>query len=337
MRTLMRILAFVCVFFCMGQEAHATVSCTMTANSGVLNFGTVNVLNTQSSNYPTASTTFTLTCTRNGSDTSTTATVCLNINGATTTSGTSYYTMSGSGVNVGYQLFSDAAYQNFWGNLTVPSPDLVYVPIGSSGTGSVSVTMYGRMINTSTTTLSQLAPGTTYTASFSNSNTAVAATGGTVTDCSLVNQSKVGFSFTVTATVAAQCLMSTAANDLNFGTVPTSAGTVTGSTAFGVTCTNGTPYYIGLIPSNTNLTGAGVMTSVANAATNTDQVPYQLRSTSGTSGTIWGNTATSTSVGNGVAGTGTGSAASYNIYGTATVANYTPDSYQDQVVINVNY
>lgn len=79
------------------------------------------------------------------------------------------------------------------------------------------------------------------------------------------------------------------------------------------------------------------MTSVANAAINTDQVLYQLRSTSGTSGTIWGNTATSTSVGNGVAGTGTGSAASYNIYGTATVANYTPDSYQDQVVINVNY
>ena len=45
----------------------------------------------------------------------------------------------------------------------------------------------------------------------------------------------------LTATVAAQCMMSTAANDLNFGTVPTSAGTVTGSTAFGVTCTNGTP------------------------------------------------------------------------------------------------
>lgn len=158
-----------------------------------------------------------------------------------------------------------------------------------------------------------------------------------MSDCANVNQNKVGFSFTVTATVATQCMMSTAANDLNFGTVPTSAGTVTGSTAFGVTCTNGTPYYIGLLPSNTNLTGAGVMTSVANAATNTDQVPYQLRSTSGTSGTIWGNTATSTSVGNGVAGTGTGSAASYTIYGTATVANYTPDSYQDQVVINVNY
>jgi spore coat protein U-like protein len=66
-------------------------------------------------------------------------------------------------------------------------------------------------------------------------------------------------------------------------------------------------------------------------------VPYQLTSTAGAGGTIWGNTATSTAVGNGVAGTGTGAAQSLTVYATAASANFTPDSYADTVTVNVNY
>ena len=70
---------------------------------------------------------------------------------------------------------------------------------------------------------------------------------------------------------------------------------------------------------------------------NTDSVPYQLRSAPGMTGTIWGNTATSSSVGNGVSGGGNGTAQSITVYATTPSANFTPDSYADTVTVTVNY
>ncbi|KLV67072.1 hypothetical protein SK36_01791 [Citrobacter sp. MGH106] len=78
------------------------------------------------------------------------------------------------------------------------------------------------------------------------------------------------------------------------------------------------------------------MSSVANAATNSDKVPYQLNQTSAT-GPVWGNTATTTSVGNGVASIGTGQGQNFTVYATAPSANFTPDDYADTVTVNVNY
>ena len=78
------------------------------------------------------------------------------------------------------------------------------------------------------------------------------------------------------------------------------------------------------------------MSSVANAANNTDKVPYQLNQTSAT-GPVWGNTATATTVGNGVASQGTGLLQSFTVYATAPSANFTPDDYADTVTVNVNY
>lgn len=100
-----------------------------------------------------------------------------------------------------------------------------------------------------------------------------------------------------------------------------------------------TPYFIGLAPSAANggtTTGSGAMSSVANAATNTDKVPYQLNRTSAT-GPVWGNTATDTAPGNGVAATGTGLVQTFTVYATAPSANFTPDDYADTVTVNVNY
>ena len=68
-----------------------------------------------------------------------------------------------------------------------------------------------------------------------------------------------------------------------------------------------------------------------------DTVAYQLRSTAGMSGTIWGNTATSISVGNGVAGTGTGSDQNHTIYATLASANAAAGNYQDTVTVTGNY
>lgn len=130
-----------------------------------------------------------------------------------------------------------------------------------------------------------------------------------------------------------------AASNIDLGTQNSSATNLTGNSNISVTCSKKTPYFIGLAPSNSNTSGAGVMAAlnVAPVTGNTDTVPYQLRSTAGIGGTIWGNTATAAVIGNGVSGTGNGVAQSIPVYATAASANFTPDSYADTVTVNVNY
>lgn len=144
--------------------------------------------------------------------------------------------------------------------------------------------------------------------------------------------------FQVLITITKACTVTAgSASNINLGSVAATAVNTTGSNTISVNCSKTTPYYVGLAPSNANTAGAGTMASTTAPATNTDKVPYQLTSTAGAGGTIWGNTATSTAVGNGVAGTGTGLAQSLTVYATAASANFTPDSYADTVTVNVNY
>ncbi|SIT43695.1 Spore coat protein U [Paraburkholderia ribeironis] len=147
--------------------------------------------------------------------------------------------------------------------------------------------------------------------------------------------------FQVMITIQQACSVTAgAASNINLGTVSSTAVNTTGSNTISVTCSKTTPYYVGLAPSAANggtTTGSGAMSTADALAGNTDKVPYQLTSTPGPAGTPWGNTATSTSVGNGVAGTGTGLAQSLTVYATAASANFTPDSYADTVTVNVNF
>ncbi|MDM0033210.1 spore coat protein U domain-containing protein [Variovorax sp. J22P271] len=129
-------------------------------------------------------------------------------------------------------------------------------------------------------------------------------------------------------------------SNIDFGTQDPSATGLAANSSFSVTCSKKTPYFIGLAPSNASNAGLGSMTAqnVAPVTGNTDSVPYQLRSVS-SAGAIWGDTATGTSVGNGVSGTGTGAPVPHPVFATipGTGANVTPDSYADTVTIHVNY
>ncbi|MFB0711511.1 spore coat U domain-containing protein [Buttiauxella noackiae] len=146
--------------------------------------------------------------------------------------------------------------------------------------------------------------------------------------------------FQVQITITASCIVTTGAGaNINLGSVGSNATNTTGNSSFTVQCSRTTPYFIGLAPSTVNggnTTGAGAMSSVANSGTNNDKVPYQLHQTSGT-GPVWGNTATTIAVGNGVGGTGSGLAQTYTVYAVAASANFAPDSYADTVTVNVNY
>lgn len=116
--------------------------------------------------------------------------------------------------------------------------------------------------------------------------------------------------------------------------VDSTAVNTSGTNNISVTCSKTTPYFIGLSPSNANTAGAGQMSGTISG--NTDKVPYQLYSNAGLS-TVWGNTATSTTVGNGVTGIGTGLPVSIPVWANAPSANFTPDSYADTVTVNVNF
>ena len=96
-----------------------------------------------------------------------------------------------------------------------------------------------------------------------------------------------------------------------------------------VTCTNTTPYTVGLDAGT--FTGATVttrrMTGPAAAP-----LSYSLFSDAGRT-TNWGNTA-----GSWVSGTGNGSSQTLNVYGRIPAAQYaTPGAYTDTITVTVTY
>ncbi|MBF0657788.1 spore coat protein U domain-containing protein [Psychrobacter sp. NG25] len=200
-----------------------------------------------------------------------------------------------------------------------------------SGSVAINVSLLSNYNNT-------LATSGTYTDDFNGSHTALTFKANEISsglDCSTGNSGVDQFPFTVQATVIPSCLV-TSTTDVNLGSHSANRNNIIGnnSSAIGVTCTNGAPYNIGLMPSNNNIDGAGMMSGTGN---NTDKIPYQLRSTDGESGDIWGNTATSNNVGNGVIGTGDGTSQLKTVYVTALSADFRPDKYSDIVSIQVNY
>lgn len=142
--------------------------------------------------------------------------------------------------------------------------------------------------------------------------------------------------FQVKITILKSCSVTAgSSSDIDLGSVLSTATNSPGSNTISVTCSKTTPYYIGLTPSNNSTAGAGEMSPTV-VGSNTDKVPYQLHSESAT-GPVWGNTATTTAVGNGVSGVGTGAAQTHTVYAVAPGANYTPASYADRVTVTVNY
>ena len=306
------------------------ISCSAVSVTN-LNFASVNPL----ASLTTANATLNYQCANSANQTYS-ATLCFSIGepgGAQTNP-----RLMHSGTNtLQFQLYQNATYTTVWGSQffgTFLTPLQVNITIGKHGsTGPLTATMYGQVLGGQTSAI----PGN-YTDAYGSGDTALSINeqkGSTAPNsCSGTGNSFGGF--TVSAAVVKQCQVTAgAASNINLGSVPSTQTNITGNKSISVSCTSTTPYYIGLSPNSTaSTTGAGTMSGTISG--NTDKVPYQLYSNAGPS-SVWGNTATSTSVGNGVAGTGTGSAQSIPVYAKAPSANYTPDSYSDTVTVNVNY
>jgi spore coat protein U-like protein len=134
--------------------------------------------------------------------------------------------------------------------------------------------------------------------------------------------------FTVNATVAASCSVS--GNTLNFGAYdPTSGIANDNSSMISVTCTNGTPYNVGL---NADMwTGATVATRKLTDSTGT--INYTLYKDSGRTN-IWGQTIGTDTATN----TGNGAAQALTVYGRiASGQNATTGSYADTITVTVTF
>ena len=139
-------------------------------------------------------------------------------------------------------------------------------------------------------------------------------------------------SFLVSLTITASCTVS--ANALAFGSTGLLSTAVTGSTTLSVTCSNSTPYNIGLnaggVTSSTTTTRLMAGTTTGNT---TSTVSFKLMQDSALS-TNWGNTQGTDTV----AGTGTGSAQSLTVYGQVpTQTTPTPDTYNATVTATVYF
>jgi spore coat protein U-like protein len=138
--------------------------------------------------------------------------------------------------------------------------------------------------------------------------------------------------FNVTLTLQANCAVS--ATPLNFGTNGVIATALNQQTTVAVTCTNTTPYNVGLdagtVAGSTVASRLMAGTTTGNTGTT---VGFQLYQDAGHA-TVWGNTQGT----NTVAGTGTGAAQSISVYGQVPAqATPKPDTYQTTVTATVYF
>jgi len=224
-----------------------------------------------------------------------------------------------------FNLYRNAANSTLWTAGTPLSQSVtVGAGIGVSVTGSF--TFYGLIPS------GQTSPAGSYAASFYNTTLGFLNNGGNNCQANRGGNSGLDFTLAISATKTNACTVDALAN-ANLGSVAAGASVTPGSTTIRVICPTGTAYNIGVLPSNNNTAGAGVMSATGG---NPDTIPYQLRRTSG-SGPIWGNTATPTSTGNGVGGTGNGANQDYPVYASVPNSNVRPGAYSDTVRVTVNY
>ena len=136
--------------------------------------------------------------------------------------------------------------------------------------------------------------------------------------------------FDVTLTIIADCTIAT--NQLDFGSAQgVLASAVNASTSLNVTCTNTTPYNVGLnAGSGTGSTITARLMSGTGA--NTSTVAYTLKQTSG--GANWGNTQGTDTV----SGTGSGTSQSLTVYGNIPAqATPQPDAYKSTITATVYF
>lgn len=136
--------------------------------------------------------------------------------------------------------------------------------------------------------------------------------------------------FDVTLTIVANCVI--AAAPLNFGSIQGVLSTaVNVNTTVNVTCTNTTPYNVGL-SAGTGTGSTGTTRYMSGTGSNTGTVQFNLFQAAGT--TVWGNTQGTNTLG----GTGSGVVQPLTVYGQVPAqATPAPDAYKSTITATVYF
>ena len=309
-------------FLAFSAPAQAALSCTFTISA--MNFGTVDL--TANSTFDTTAT-FSANC--SGGTANANVRICPNINngtGGASGSGTIRTALSGSN-QLQYNLYQNSSRTTIWGSYlwSWPSvtPPTINITLNSSGAGSTTATIYGRVFASQT----GLPPGT-YTSTFSGTHTQIAYQQTSTNNCATIGSTNAqSASFTVTVTYTAICNVATTTIDFGtkgvLSTVTDATGTVT------ATCSSTTPYTIAL-----NNGSSGSSNPAARLMINgTKQITYSIYRDSART-LVWGST-TGT---NTVSGTGNGSGQAITAYGRVPVQTTpAPATYTDTVIATVTY
>ena len=314
----------------------ADATCTVSVNAGIVNFGNLTLINIENINIPAI---LNYTCTNNDL-TPRYITVCLSVGDGDGGNGSGNilprYMKHTNDSSARLAFTMTLPGNRLWGSRFISNSNEYksqeYRVNGrSSFTDSVEIN-----ISILPNYNNHLAKPGTYINNFNSGHTLMTVQDRLLSissDCSSGGSTTGQFPFKVQATVIPSCEI-TSTSDINLGIFSAGNQNISGTNNFDVRCTNSVPYYIGLAPSNKNNLGSGIMNGTSG---NLDKLSYQLRSTNGLEGKIWGNTATSTNVGNGVSGIGTGSTNTHPIYVTVPQTDVRPDNYSDTVDIRVNY
>jgi spore coat protein U-like protein len=300
--------------------ALATVTCTLTPAPSPLAFGVYTVL-AQS----TANVVFTYTCTRNAAGDSTGLEpwrIRLDT-GSLSAAGYANRAMFNGTIAMSYNIFTEAAFTNIWGDTTGGSVQVTGVfsfagvPVG--GSVSTTVTGYGRV------PANQDLDAGTYLLSTPIIATARLATGPPVTTT---------VAFSANADLAANCMFDAAPN-IPFGVYdPLAPGDIDVSPSLETRCTKNTNYTISLS------TGAGTyaMRKMDSAGANTDQLDYNIYTPAGFT-TVWGDGTGGSSA---VSDVGTGMLLAQKVTRVINARLFagqdkSADTYSDTITVTISY
>ena len=333
--------------------ARADTTCTASAPT-TLPFGTIT---NGATGVTDASITITITCSTAALSLLATASVRMCIGLGTGTTGTTLLPSrsmaisaappQGNGDTLAYQLYSNPNRTTPWGLAPAGTPaavvaDLTYAVPLLGGSGSTTVTLYGRIPAAQT-----LSAGT-FSSSYAGANVnlqyayneRLALTSPTPATCNAASgvtgtkSATNAFTFTTSATVLPQC-STYVTTDMDFGS---NAGAFTANldrtSTIRLTCINRTAYNIGLSNGQNALGNVRRMRFTA-PDSSAYYIPYELYRDAARS-QRWGNTINTDTQ----AGTGTGSAQTLTVYGRApptTGAIPAQGSYSDLITVTITY
>jgi spore coat protein U-like protein len=253
--------------------------------------------------------------------------LCLAINAGTGGADSSGRYMLNGANSLRYQLYQDSARTTIWGSTTwgfPGNPEQIDLALGLSGSASTTTTIYGRVFGAQST-----APAGSYSSSFSGSQLSFAYATLALFNCNnivLLPPQFASASFAVSASVVSNCLVN--AQNINFGSQGSLSANVDATGQVSATCTPQTNYSVSLSNGNTGTAPTARQMSMGAAA-----VTYGLYLDAARS-QAWGSTIGT----NTTAGTGTGSAQNYTVYGRVpSQATPAAGTYTDTIVVTLTY